>query len=329
MKNQHIQNFLKYLSVGIIVTLLNIFFSWIFIDVIGIRAIISSTIVGFSIFFIKYHSYTRINLIKKKFHLFLCVNLSSVLLYILSTAIMIDMFKIPTLISIPFVVVSLFLLRFFAFYWIGIIKSEQHSKDVIKEVWQVNKEKHLSKNPLVKHANRKLKKDILKVLKNLEVKTILDIGCGEGFITREIGKKFPKVKIVAVDPQKKYIKYAKKFHKLKNISFKEGDLDSNSLKKKFDLVILTEVLEHLQNPRQALKKIRKLSNKYILLTVPNEPFFRLGNLFALKYVKDLGNSPGHLHNWTKNQLSKFPRELGLNFKIKTSSFWNILLIKIK
>jgi len=195
------------------------------------------------------------------------------------------------------------------------------------EIWKGNEKKHLSKNFLIKFLNNKLKEDIIKTINNIDdIKNVLDIGCGEGFITIEISKNFPDLKILAIDYEKKYIDYAKNFNKNKNIEYIKKDLFS--INKKTDLVILTEVLEHLENPIDALNKLKKLSNKFILITIPNEPFFRLGNLSRLKYVKRLGSTPGHLHTWTKKQISILLKKLNFNFKIKTSTFWNIILIRI-
>ena len=196
------------------------------------------------------------------------------------------------------------------------------------EVWQGNKQKYLSNKPLMRFLNNKLKRDIILTLKNLNlnIKNILDIGCGEGFITSEVAKNFPKTKITAIDPKEQYLNYAKKFNNLPNIRYEKKDL-SYKFNRKFDLVIITEVLEHLPNPEESLKKTKRLSKKFILITVPNEPFFRIGNLLALKYAKRLGNTPGHLHNWSKNQLYKILTKLNFTFKIKTSTFWNIAIIK--
>ena len=195
-----------------------------------------------------------------------------------------------------------------------------------KKVWQGNKEKHLSKNPLVRFLDKKLKKDIISEITKLKIKSMLDVGCGEGFITKEIAKNFLNIETHAIDPEKQYIEYAKKFNSLPNITYQQATLDTYHSKKEFDLILMTEVLEHLQNPRDYLMKAIAQSSKYILFTVPNEPFFRIGNFFSLKYIKDFGNTPGHIHNWTKHKLKKFLLKLNLKFKIKTSTFWNIIVI---
>lgn len=52
----------------------------------------------------------------------------------------------------------------------------------------------------------------------------------------------------------------------------------------FDIVICTEVLEHLEKPGAALKELKRVAKKFILITVPHEPWFCLGNLLVLKNV---------------------------------------------
>lgn len=128
MKKQDFINFSKYLSIGVIATLLNIFFSWIFIDLVGMKALFSSTIIGIAIFCIKYYSFVKINLIQRKLHIFMIITISSILLYIIFTTILIDLLSVKTLIAVPAIVVTLFFLRFFAFYWTKIIKTKQLSQ---------------------------------------------------------------------------------------------------------------------------------------------------------------------------------------------------------
>lgn len=120
---RHTINFSKYFSVGVFITILNILFSYIFIDVFEIRALYSSTIIAIFVVLIKYFSYVGIGLIRKKFVIFILITISSAVSYVILATITIDFFKIPTLIAIPSVVLSLFLIRFFAFYWTGIIKN--------------------------------------------------------------------------------------------------------------------------------------------------------------------------------------------------------------
>ena len=74
----------------------------------------------------------------------------------------------------------------------------------------------------------------------------------------------------------------------------------------FDLVVSTEVLEHLPEPEKALRELGRVSGGHLFLTVPHEPFFRAGNLARGRYVKRLGSTPGHLSTWSRRG---FLREL--------------------
>lgn len=199
---------------------------------------------------------------------------------------------------------------------------------IIDTKWQGNKSKHISKNPIMKFLNDKLKTDILKVLDNYNPKLILDVGCGEGFITYKLADKFKEAFIFGIDIEKEYIDYAREFNSAANICYKVDEIDTLPTWD-FDLIIATEVLEHLENPKDAIKKLKAVSNNggIILITIPNEPYFRLGNLCALKYIRSFGSTPGHLHNWTKGQISTLLRNMGYDFEIKSSSFWNIIVIK--
>ena len=66
----------------------------------------------------------------------------------------------------------------------------------------------------------------------------------------------------------------------------------------FDLVVAVEVLEHLRDPEAGLRELARVTSRHLLLSVPHEPFFRGSNLLAGRYLKDLGNTPGHLSHWT-------------------------------
>ena len=117
-----LQPFTKYLLVGIAVTILSIFFSWLFIDIIGIKALYTSSVLTVITFLFKYHSYTKINLIKEKFIIFLVIEISSLILYVIAATVLIDILYFPTLFIIPMIIGTLFLLRFVALHWTKIIK---------------------------------------------------------------------------------------------------------------------------------------------------------------------------------------------------------------
>jgi len=63
-----------------------------------------------------------------------------------------------------------------------------------------------------------------------------------------------------------------------------------------DLVIACEVLEHLDAPDQALSELQRVCRGQALVSVPNEPLWRMLNVARGKYWRSPGNTPGHLQN---------------------------------
>ncbi len=94
---------------------------------------------------------------------------------------------------------------------------------------------------------------------------ILDIGCGNGACTNAVAKKV--VKAVGIDISKKNIELAKKRFSNTNLEYIIGDATTYDFKESFDVIMLSNVLEHIENRIEFLEKIKKLAPK-ILIRVP-------------------------------------------------------------
>ena len=101
--------------------------------------------------------------------------------------------------------------------------------------------------------------------------------------------------------------------------------------KAFDLVLCTEVLEHLENPDKALKELVRVSNKFLVISVPNEPFFMLAQLIRGKNWSRLGNDIEHINHWTMFGFPKFVKKnAGSKIKILAKRFpfaWTMLFLE--
>ena len=75
----------------------------------------------------------------------------------------------------------------------------------------------------------------------------------------------------------------------------------------YDLVLCLEVLEHLADPARALREIRRVSRQACLLSVPHEPFFRLGNVARGKNLSRLGDPADHVQHWGAAGFTDFCR----------------------
>src|SRR5215203_1160992 len=99
---------------------------------------------------------------------------------------------------------------------------------------------------------------------------ILDVGCGNGIISRGIGSK--GFNVLGIDVSDKAIEKARELNKLPNVKFEiisAEQLVNDG--KKYQGVICSEVLEHLNQPEKLLNTLyRSLADNGILIvTVPN------------------------------------------------------------
>lgn len=154
---------------------------------------------------------------------------------------------------------------------------------------------------LMRNFFRKCEKVFRQV--SLEVGTVLEAGCGEGDFTRFLYKKYgDTTELKAFDISAKCIKKAKE--KCPCVSFYVGSIYDIPPKCSYDLVVASEVLEHLEMPEQAVDNLLKVSSKYLFITIPNEPLWRILNLVRGKYWHRLGNTPGHVQHWNKWSIAK-------------------------
>lgn len=167
--------------------------------------------------------------------------------------------------------------------------------------------KYESRNPVQQFLIRRFENRLRNVLKPhiMLQSSALDIGCGQGRTTRLLSDLGIR-NVAGCDFSSEVIAIAQRAHP--DLTFFTCDLlkrNSEDEKKTYDLITLIEVLEHIENPEAALKAAVLRSNGLILLTVPDEPVFRILNLMAGKYIRKLGNSPGHVQHWGKRSFLKF------------------------
>lgn len=190
-----------------------------------------------------------------------------------------------------------------------------------------NYQKHANTNPIQKALIANFYKEFYKMVKPLRVSTVLDVGCGEGFTLKKLEEKKIGKKNEGVDYSADAIKIGKKIYPELNLSkgnIYELKYEDNS----FDLLICTEVLEHLEDPVKAVAEMRRVTSKYILFSVPNEPFFIMANFLRGKYLRNFGNHPEHVNHWTALGFEKFLKKQGLYVsKAKHPFAWSLVLTK--
>ena len=110
--------------------------------------------------------------------------------------------------------------------------------------------------------------------------TVLDIGCGNGFLTYDVAKKAKSV--TAIDLNEDNIEFAKRNFNKDNIKYICMDAAQLNCEEEFDTVIMSNVLEHIDNRYDFLLKIKKLANRF-LIRVPV-----LNRSWLTYYKRELG-----------------------------------------
>ncbi len=167
--------------------------------------------------------------------------------------------------------------------------------------------KYESQNPLYKKLMDNFMDNMLTSIKSkgYDELNILETGCGEGHLANILLDGLQNVNYKGFDIENDIVNEAKQ--NCPNADIKVGsiyELDEY-LAKKYQFVITSEVFEHLETPDKAAESLMKLNTDFFIITVPREPVWRMLNLMRLKYVKDLGNTPGHLQHWSKSSFKKF------------------------
>ena len=127
---------------------------------------------------------------------------------------------------------------------------------------------------------------------------MLDAGCGEGFGLEQLYRHNPSLTFVGGDISLEALVWGRANlnyqGSLTNLNLHHLPFPNNS----FPLVVCLEVLEHLPEPVIGVQELARVSSEYVLMSTPHEPLFRGVNFLRGKHVRDLGNDPEHLGNFS-------------------------------
>lgn len=152
---------------------------------------------------------------------------------------------------------------------------------------------------------------------------ILEIGIGEGIVTQRVAERFPAAPILGLDlPDKVLAEHWAD----RNIAGVFGDAMTLPFPDdSFDLVLAIEVFEHLPLPNGALDELQRVCSGSLIASVPFEPIWRAGNIVRGRYLRDWGNTPGHINHWTNRGFTKL---VGQRFDVIRSANpmpWTMIL----
>ncbi len=187
-----------------------------------------------------------------------------------------------------------------------------------------NYRKYTTKNPIKKFFLNNFSNQLTSLVQKTDASSILDVGCGEGFTLKKLKDKGIKAKMEGVENSKEAIGIAKKIHP--DLKIKYGSIYKLPHKRdSFDLIICTEVLEHLENPKKAMLELKRVTKKYCILSVPNEPFFMYTGFLEGKSFTAFNNKRGHTNFWSKKEFIMLVEKYMIVKEIRSPFPWTLVL----
>lgn len=131
--------------------------------------------------------------------------------------------------------------------------------------------------------------------------TILEVGCGEGRLLSEVRGFYPSPpRCFGCDVDEAVIRQAQADYD--DVNFSVASIYTLPYDRlPVDLVLCCEVCEHLEEPHKALQCLRNLKARTYILSVPQEPIWRMLNVVRLSYLREWGNTPGHIQHWSRRE----------------------------
>ncbi|MET4578501.1 class I SAM-dependent methyltransferase [Ottowia thiooxydans] len=194
-----------------------------------------------------------------------------------------------------------------------------------------NFDKYGSSNPIVRVIMRGFYGALDGLVHKIKPSSIHEVGCGEGYWTvRWAGE---GIDVRGSDFSSKVIDIAKQNANARGVDphiFSSRSIyDLRPERDAADLVVCCEVLEHLEDPRAALNVLRNISESYVILSVPREPIWCALNMARGKYVRSLGNTPGHIQHWTSRAFVGLVSEYFEVLEVRRPLPWTMLLARAR
>jgi SAM-dependent methyltransferase len=146
---------------------------------------------------------------------------------------------------------------------------------------------------------------ILELAQGLSFKSVLDIGCGNGEVLGAFAQRYPGAELVGADLSAAVI--AENQRRWPSARFHQLDLGERALTERCDLVVCTEVVEHVFDWKQGLRHLRQMCTGHLIVTVP------AGKLFPIDRMM------GHHRHFQREEFTEGVRQAG--FAVERAWQW--------
>lgn len=199
------------------------------------------------------------------------------------------------------------------------------SKDELEKIWDMLPPGYYDNGNIGQNLWHFLKFKAIAFVLPKNPKTLLDVGCADGYLLKKISALLPGTKIYGVDVSRKLIETAK----LRSPKIKFAVADVHNLpfpNDKFDVILCTEVLEHLVSPEIALEEMKRVVKKggSIIIELDSGNFlFKLIFGIWIIFFKGRVWRKAHLHSFNIKKLEKLFAKRKLTIEKKVVSHFGM------
>jgi 2-polyprenyl-3-methyl-5-hydroxy-6-metoxy-1,4-benzoquinol methylase len=190
-------------------------------------------------------------------------------------------------------------------------------------------DKYNAKNPVMRRLMDGFESDLDELFAQVDPRSILDVGCGEGVLTCQWADRLDGGRIVGIDLDDPKLRAEWDKRRRTNLEYRVEEATSLSFAdEEFDVATAIEVLEHVPEPEATLSEMARVAERYLLVSVPREPIWRMLNMARGAYLRDLGNTPGHLNHWSKVSFVSLLSRYGTVEEVRTPLPWTMALVSL-
>ena len=189
-------------------------------------------------------------------------------------------------------------------------------------------DKYGTRNPIARYLMSGFTSDLDELAAVSACSDVHEIGCGEGNLSIRLTQHGLTVRGSDYSPE--VISLARRNASAvgSEIPFKAASIyELTQEEDSAELIICCEVLEHLESPERALKVIQQLAQRHVIFSVPREPLWRILNMARGKYLKEWGNTPGHVQHWSKAGFIAMIEKYFEIIEIRSPLPWTMLLCR--
>jgi len=190
-------------------------------------------------------------------------------------------------------------------------------------------DKYGSTNPVVRRLMAGFERSLDELLTQADPRSVLDVGCGEGVLTQQWAERLTGRRVVGIDLDDPLIKAEWAKRQAPNLEYRAMKAENLPFADdEFDLASAIEVLEHVPDPEHTVAEMARVAQRWLLVSVPREPLWRGLNMARGAYLKDLGNTPGHLNHWSKRAFVALLSHHGKVVEARSPFPWTMLLVRV-